>query len=228
MTTLSDQSVAVISAGASGIGLAIARALHDLGYALFVLDVDATRVGLFCETFGSATATVCDVSDPAQVAAAFEIFRAQHQRVDLLVNNAGIAGPQGAVEDLDVTEWQHTIDTDLNSLFYMTRHVIPIMKSQRTGAIINMSSNAGLAGCPHCAHIGSPADLLAGDRADMHTCMGKRAISRTTCCMPPLPHSHSVRPAPQSSKVPTRDTAHAHACSSSATWILCKEPEAAL
>lgn len=149
MTTLSDQSVAVISAGASGIGLAIARALHDLGYALFVLDVDATRVGLFCETFGSATATVCDVSDPAQVAAAFEIFRAQHQRVDLLVNNAGIAGPQGAVEHLDVTEWQHTIDTDLNSLFYMTRHVIPIMKSQRTGAIINMSSNAGLAGCPH-------------------------------------------------------------------------------
>ncbi len=146
---MSDQLVAVISAGASGIGLVIAEALCDRGYAPFILDVDANQVAAVCDRFGAHSAVTCDVSDPGQVDAAFKQFWQQHARVDLLVNNAGIAGPQGALETLDVAEWQRTIETDLNSLFYVTRHVIPDMKARRAGVIINMSSNAGLSGCPH-------------------------------------------------------------------------------
>ena len=148
-SALSDQWVAVISAGASGIGLAIAEALHEQGYALFILDIDAHQVDRARDSFGPHSAVTCDVSDPGQVDTAFQQFWQQHARVDLLVNNAGIAGPQGALESLDVAEWQRTIDTDLNSLFYVTRHVIPDMKARREGVIINMSSNAGLSGCPH-------------------------------------------------------------------------------
>jgi NAD(P)-dependent dehydrogenase (short-subunit alcohol dehydrogenase family) len=145
---LSEQPVAVISAGASGIGLAIAEALHGQGYALHVLDIDGAAVDIFCQRFGQDSATVCDVADPGQVDAAFARFHALHHRVDLLVNNAGIAGPQGALEDLPVADWQRTIDIDLNSLFYVSRHIIPLMKARRQGVIVNMSSNAGLSGCP--------------------------------------------------------------------------------
>lgn len=144
----SDQLVAIISAGASGIGLSIAQSLHELGYRLFIVDIDPSHVAEFQRVYGDGSARVCDVSDPQQVDSAFAAFRAQHERLDLLVNNAGIAGPQGALEDIAVDDWQRTIDTDLNSLFYMTRHAIPLMKAQRSGAIINMSSNAGLSGCP--------------------------------------------------------------------------------
>lgn len=144
----SDQLVAIISAGASGIGLSIAQSLHELGYRLFIVDIDPSHVAEFQRVYGEGSARVCDVSDPQQVDSAFAAFRAQHERLDLLVNNAGIAGPQGALEDIAVDDWQRTIDTDLNSLFYMTRHAIPLMKAQRSGAIINMSSNAGLSGCP--------------------------------------------------------------------------------
>ncbi len=139
----SDQAVAIISAGASGIGLAIAQSLHEQDYQLFVLDINPDHVANFRCSYGEASAMVCDVADPQQVESAFSAFCAQHNRLDLLVNNAGIAGPQGALEELAIDDWQHTINTDLNSLFYMTRHAIPLMKARRQGVIINMSSNAG-------------------------------------------------------------------------------------
>ena len=144
----SDQLVAIISAGGSGIGLSIAQSLHELGYRLFIVDINPNHVAEFQRVYGEGSAQVCDVSDPHQVDTAFAAFRTQHERLDVLVNNAGIAGPQGALEDIAVDDWQRTIDTDLNSLFYMTRHAIPLMKAQCSGAIINMSSNAGLSGCP--------------------------------------------------------------------------------
>lgn len=144
----SDQLVAIISAGGSGIGLSIAQSLHTLGYRLFIVDINPHHVAEFQRVYGEGSAQVCDVSDPHQVDTAFAAFRTQHERLDVLVNNAGIAGPQGALEDIAVDDWQRTIDTDLNSLFYMTRHAIPLMKAQRSGVIINISSNAGLSGCP--------------------------------------------------------------------------------
>ena len=98
----SDQSVAIISAGGSGIGLSIAQSLHELGYLLFIVDIDPDHVAQFQRVYGEGSANVCDVSDPHQVDEAFTVFAAQHQRLDLLVNNAGIAGPQGALEDLAV------------------------------------------------------------------------------------------------------------------------------
>ena len=132
----SDQLVAIISAGGSGIGLSIAQSLHELGYRLFIVDIDPTHVAEFQRVYGEGSAQVCDVSDPHQVDTAFAAFRTQHERLDVLVNNAGIAGPQGALEDIAVDDWQRTIDTDLNSLFYMTRHAIPLM---RRSAVVPLS-----------------------------------------------------------------------------------------
>ena len=146
---MTDQSVAVISAGASGIGLVCARALFAESYRVLTLDIDADAVEAFQAEFGSGTGVCCDVSDPAQVEMAWQHLVGSSGRVDLLLNNAGIAGPQQPVEDMAVDAWQRTIDTDLNSVFYLTRLAIPAMKAQRGGLILNMSSSAGRYGCPN-------------------------------------------------------------------------------
>lgn len=66
----------------------------------------------------------------------------------MLVNNAGIAGPAGKVETLPIDEWNRCIDVNLNGAFYVTRLAIPLLKKSERGAIINISSNAGMHGCP--------------------------------------------------------------------------------
>ena len=113
---MTDQSVAVISAGASGIGLVCARALSAEGFRVLTLDIDADAVEAFQVEFGSGTGVCCDVSDPAQVEMAWQHLVGSSGRVDLLLNNAGIAGPQQLVEDMAVDAWRQTIDTDLNSV----------------------------------------------------------------------------------------------------------------
>jgi len=140
--------VALISAAASGIGLAVARSLVAEGYSVFTMDSNETSVHAFRAEFGERAAVVCNVADSQQIDTAFDSFKQAFDRLDVLVNNAGVAGPIGPVEDINVTDWQQTIDINLNSMFYLTRLAIPLMKQQRSGAIINMSSNAGLGGCP--------------------------------------------------------------------------------
>ena len=68
--------------------------------------------------------------------------------VDVLVNNAGISGPAGPLEDVDDDAWQQTLDVNINSQFYTCRRVIPHLKAQRSGSIVNISSTAGLFGYP--------------------------------------------------------------------------------
>jgi len=146
---MTDQPTAVISAGASGIGLVCARALSREGYRVLTLDIDAHAVAAYESEFGNGTALLCDVSDAGQVEAAWSKLMASSNRVDLLMNNAGIAGPQQPVEEIAVEAWQQTINTDLGSMFFLTRLAIPAMKSRRSGLILNMSSSAGRYGCPN-------------------------------------------------------------------------------
>lgn len=142
-----DKEVAIVTGGASGIGASIARALLAEGFEVFVLDIaitDSPEPALLAE----CQIMACDISDPEAVASAiYAIYSASH-RVDLLVNNVGISGPTAPVEDIDIQEWQQTIDTNLNAMFYVSKAVIPLMKEQHGGVIINMASNAGLFGCP--------------------------------------------------------------------------------
>ena len=119
---MADQAVARITAGASGIGLTCARALSAEGHAVLTMDIDATAVAAFQAEFGEQTAVVCDVSDADQVVAAWGQLIESRGRIDVLINNAGIAGPQQPVEEIDVASWQQTINTDLNSAFYVYQY----------------------------------------------------------------------------------------------------------
>ena len=147
-TAPQDRKVAIVTGGASGIGASIAGALLADGFEVFVLDIaipDNPEPALLAECH----MMTCDVSDAGSVASAIAAICSASHRVDLLVNNVGVSGPTAPVEDIDIQAWQQTIDTNLNAMFYVSKAVIPLMKAQRSGVIVNMASNAGLFGCPN-------------------------------------------------------------------------------
>jgi NAD(P)-dependent dehydrogenase (short-subunit alcohol dehydrogenase family) len=146
---MSDQPVAIVTGGASGIGLGIASTLIADGYDVFVLDNDLQHVDAYNASHPLSRAQVCDVSDASAVATEIDGVLHVAGRIDLLVNNAGISGPTAPVEAVDPAEWQKTLDVGLTGAFNVTRSVAPIMKAQSSGAIINIASNAGLMGCPN-------------------------------------------------------------------------------
>lgn len=145
--------IAVISAAANGIGLAIAEALCSDGWLVYAGDQDAAAVDALGGRKDIAT-MVCDVSDAASVARFYawvedDLAARGADGLDLLVNNAGISGPTARLEDQPVDAWNATIDVNLNGSFLMTRSAIPLLRRRAPGsAIICMSSTAGLFGCP--------------------------------------------------------------------------------
>ena len=133
----------VVTAGAAGIGLCIARELRAQGAHLAICDVDAAALDRAKEELGAKVATVADVSDEAQMKAFFQETADALGGLDALVNNAGIAGPTGGVEDIDPSEWRRCIDICLTGQFLCAHFGVPLLKASGGGAIINMSSSAG-------------------------------------------------------------------------------------
>lgn len=145
----SSGNVVLISGGADGIGRRIAELFLEDGANVHVCDASAGHIDEFLAANPSATASLCDISDPDQVAAVYRELEQSGDGLRVLINNAGIAGPAAAVEDIDIDEWRRCIDVNLNGTFYMTRYGIPLLKRTKDAAIINIASNAGLFGCPH-------------------------------------------------------------------------------
>jgi NAD(P)-dependent dehydrogenase (short-subunit alcohol dehydrogenase family) len=137
----------LVTAGASGIGLAIARAFAGDGARVHVCDVSAGAIAALASSDPALTATTADVADPAAVQRVFEDLVARHGRLDVLVNNTGIAGPTLPVEDITVADWDRSIAVSLSSHFYVTRLAVPLLRASR-GAIVNIASTSGLFGCP--------------------------------------------------------------------------------
>ncbi|MGT2475139.1 SDR family oxidoreductase [Paraburkholderia terrae] len=138
-----------VSAGAAGIGAAIAEAFVQAQAKVYICDVNAAAVANVKSRLPDLHAGIADVSDRAQVDAVIDDARQKLGGLDVLINNAGIAGPTGAVEDLDPAQWESTVSTNLNSQFYFLRKAMPVLKeTSDCASIIAMSSVAGRLGYP--------------------------------------------------------------------------------
>jgi len=139
--------VALITAGAGGIGRTIAESLLGEGYRVHVCDIDTDAIESFLRENPDATATLADIANTGQVDQVFAELADHYERLDVLVNNAGIAGPTAHVEDVEPGDWDHTIAVNLSGHFYCTRLAVPMLKAGG-GSIVNMASNAAFFGCP--------------------------------------------------------------------------------
>jgi NAD(P)-dependent dehydrogenase (short-subunit alcohol dehydrogenase family) len=133
----------LVTAGGSGIGRVIAKTFLDHGARVHVCDVDEKALKELKKEVPAVTQTLADVADVAQVEKLFEEVKRHLGGLDVLVNNAGIAGPTAKVEDIRPEDWERCIAVDLNGMFYCTRKAMPLIKAAGGGSIINLSSAAG-------------------------------------------------------------------------------------
>ena len=133
-----------ITAAASGIGLAVARAFAAQGDDVHVCDVDTEAVAAAAAE--GLVATQVDVADLAALDRWIDGVLDRLGGLDVLVNNAGIAGPTALVEDVAAEEWEHCLAVGLTSHYRTCARVIPAMKVARSGSIVNISSTAGQVG----------------------------------------------------------------------------------
>ena len=145
--SVKDQRV-LITAAASGIGCAVAKAFLDNGAKVHICDINDDQLTACTASLPGAGVSRADVSDPAQVDQLFEEVISHLGGLDVLVNNAGIAGPTAAVEDVSPQQWDRTMAININGQFYCARRAVPLLKAAGGGTIINMSSSAGLLGYP--------------------------------------------------------------------------------
>ena len=180
--THSKQRV-LITAAASGLGLAMADAFMAAGARVFICDVNAAALQATLASRPSLAGRVCDVSDEAQVAAFFAAGTAHLGGLDILVSNAGVAGPTANVEDISLADWRQCMAVNLDSAFLCARLAAPILRAQGSGSIINMSSTAGLFGFPRRAPYASAKWAIRGLTRTLAQELGPAGV-RVNCICP--------------------------------------------
>jgi NAD(P)-dependent dehydrogenase (short-subunit alcohol dehydrogenase family) len=133
----------VVTAGAGGIGLAIARAFAADGDRVHICDIDEAALQRATDGDPAITGTVCDVSDRRSVAVFVEDAVRTLGGLDVLVNNAGIAGTTAPVDELDPDQWDQVLAVNLTGPFNVTRLAVPHLKRSGSGVVLFMSSLGG-------------------------------------------------------------------------------------
>jgi NAD(P)-dependent dehydrogenase (short-subunit alcohol dehydrogenase family) len=142
-----DGKTAVVTGAANGIGYAIAEALAESGATVVVADIDSAGAREAAESIGNgALAIKADVARHEEVEAMLAFAAENTGRLDMLVNNAGIAGPMEPLAAYSVEDWHRVIDVNLHGVFYGMRYAIPMMKENGGGAIVNLASILGSVG----------------------------------------------------------------------------------
>jgi NAD(P)-dependent dehydrogenase (short-subunit alcohol dehydrogenase family) len=144
----------VITGGASGIGLKIAEAFSDRGAKIFICGSNKQKLSACLESNPNWRGSACDITDDKQVESFIKAAVESMGGIDVLVNNAGIAGPTASAEDCTPSEWRQTMDVNVNGVFYGIHFAAAHLK-KTAGSIINISSVAGRIGfalrSPYCS-----------------------------------------------------------------------------
>src|SRR5579863_1418020 len=140
--------VAIITGAARGIGRAIAERMSESGARVAIWDVDSKAARDTAMSIVNAVDFTADVTDPRSIGQALAATQAQLGAPEILVNNAGITGPNHPLDEYPIEEWRRVIEIDLMGVYYCCRAVVPLMRSRNRGRIVNIASIAGKEGNP--------------------------------------------------------------------------------
>jgi NAD(P)-dependent dehydrogenase (short-subunit alcohol dehydrogenase family) len=153
--------VGIVTGAGRGIGAAIASRLVADGLAVVVADVDLPAAERHAATLTNAIACEVDVSQPESVGGMVEAVLQRFDRVDVLINNAGITGPAAPLAEYPYAEWRRVLSVDLDGVFNCCQAVVPHMQARGSGRIVNIASIAGKEGNPNmCAYSAAKAAVI--------------------------------------------------------------------
>ena len=146
-----EDQIAVVTGGAQGIGHAVVEQLVEKGARVASWDIDTTNDAAMNALGDRALAVSCNITDPASINAALAETVAAFGTPTILVNSAGIAGPNAPLDEYDIGAWQQVMDININGTFLVNRGLVPGMKAQNYGRILNIASVAGKEGNPNAS-----------------------------------------------------------------------------
>lgn len=222
---------AIVTGGAQGIGLNVATRLLQSGASVSIWDYDRSVLESAIENLGNlgqATGEVVDISDVGSIDKALQATIEKHTTVDILVANAGIAGPNHKTWEYPVEEWQRVINVNLFGVYYCCRAVLPIMLLKNYGRIVNVASIAGKEGNPNAsAYSASKAGVIALTKS-----LGKETAAyniAVNCITPAAARTRIFEQMSQEhidymlSKIPRGRFLEVHEVSAMVAWLVSEE-----
>jgi len=186
----------IISAGASGIGWAITKICLSKGATVYLCDIDAKNINKTKKhplNNKRLFTYECDASDEYDVENFFDKVIKKTKKINALINNVGIAGPTGAIEKLSSEDWEKTLKVNVVSHFYFTKLAIPMLKKNREGSIINVSSGAGIMGFPLRSPYAASKWAVVGMTKTLAMELGKFKIRVNAICPGTIKGNRMVR-----------------------------------
>ena len=148
-----NERIAVVTGGAQGFGLAVSERFIEAGAKVIIWDIDEGAIKKAQEKVNSENLTyqIVDVSDFENINKSLTEIENKHGKIDIFINNAGIAGMNTTVAEYPLDEWKKVINLNLNSVFYCCKAVVPFMEKNNYGRIVNIASIAGKEGNPNAS-----------------------------------------------------------------------------
>ena len=186
----------IISAGASGIGWATAKICLSKGAIVYLCDIDnksLNRINKHPLTNKRLFSYECDASDEDEVSNFFNQIRKKTNKIDALINNVGVAGPTGTIERLKSDDWEQIFKINVISHFYFSKLSIPLLKKNKGGSIINISSGAGIMGFPLRSPYTASKWAIVGVTKTLAMELGKFKIRVNAICPGTIKGNRMVR-----------------------------------
>ena len=185
MSNILKNKKIIISAGASGIGWAISKICLSRGAIVFLCDIEKKYLNKAKKhplNKKKLFTYECDASDEYEVSNFFNEINKKTKKIDALVNNVGVAGPTGTIEKLSSEDWERTLKINVISHFYFSKLAIPMLKKNKGGSIINLSSGAGIMGFPLRSPYAASKWAIVGMTKTLAMELGKFKIRVNAIC----------------------------------------------